>query len=237
MEQMISAGLEALGLAGRVPADAPARLARYGRMLLEKNQVMNLTAIREPDGVARLHFLDCAALLNYCDFEGKTLIDVGTGAGFPGMVLKILVPSLEVTLLDSLNKRLDWLEEVSSALGLEGVRTLHARGEEQGLVKGWRDSFDFAAARAVADLGVLCELCLPFVKVGGRFLAMKSTGSGRELEEAAHAVRLLGGRVAQVEDYPIPGTEVTHRLIAIEKLAPTLKGYPRRWAKIQKEPL
>ncbi len=237
MEQMISAGLEALGLAGRVPADAPARLARYGRMLLEKNQVMNLTAIREPDGVARLHFLDCAALLNYCDFEGKTLIDVGTGAGFPGMVLKILVPSLEVTLLDSLNKRLDWLEEVSSALGLEGVRTLHARGEEQGLVKGWRDSFDFAAARAVADLGVLCELCLPFVKVGGRFLAMKSTGSGRELEEAAHPVRLLGGRVAQVEDYPIPGTEVTHRLIAIEKLAPTLKGYPRRWAKIQKEPL
>ena len=237
MEQMISAGLEELGLTGRVPADAPARLARYGRMLLEKNQVMNLTAIREPDGVARLHFLDCAALLNYCDFEGKTLIDVGTGAGFPGMVLKILVPSLEVTLLDSLNKRLDWLEEVSSALGLEGVRTLHARGEEQGLVKGWRDSFDFAAARAVADLGVLCELCLPFVKVGGRFLAMKSTGSGRELEEAAHAVRLLGGRVAQVEDYPIPGTEVTHRLIAIEKLAPTLKGYPRRWAKIQKEPL
>ena len=237
MEQMISAGLEALGLTGRVPADAPARLAQYGRMLLEKNQVMNLTAIREPDGVARLHFLDCAALLNYCDFEGKTLIDVGTGAGFPGMVLKILVPSLEVTLLDSLNKRLDWLEEGSSALGLEGVRTLHARGEEQGLVKGWRDSFDFAAARAVADLGVLCELCLPFVKVGGRFLAMKSTGSGRELEEAAHAVRLLGGRVAQVEDYPIPGTEVTHRLIAIEKLAPTLKGYPRRWAKIQKEPL
>ena len=237
MEQMISAGLEALGLAGRVPQDAPARLARYGRMLLEKNQVMNLTAIREPDGVARLHFLDCAALLNYCDFEGKTLIDVGTGAGFPGMVLKILVPSLEVTLLDSLNKRLDWLEEVSSALGLEGVRTLHARAEEQALAKGFRDSFDFAAARAVADLRVLCELCLPFVKVGGRFLAMKSTGSGRELEEAAHAVRLLGGRVAQVEDYPIPGTEVTHRLIAIEKLAPTLKGYPRRWAKIQKEPL
>ena len=237
MEQMISAGLEALGLTGRVPADAPARLARYGRMLLEKNQVMNLTAIREPEGVARVHFLDCAALLNYCDFEGKTLIDVGTGAGFPGIVLKIRGPSVVATLVDSLNTRLDWLEEVSSALGREGVRTRHARGEEQGLVKGGRDSFDFAAARAVADLGVLCELCLPFVKVGGRFLAMKSTGSGRELEEAAHAVRLLGGRVAQVEDYPIPGTEVTHRLIAIEKLAPTLKGYPRRWAKIQKEPL
>ena len=238
MEQMISAGLEALGLTGRVPADAPARLARYGRMLLEKNQVMNLTAIRDPSGVARLHMLDCAALLKCCDFEGKTLIDVGTGAGFPGMVLKILVPSLEITLLDSLNKRLDWLSEVCEELdGVDSITTIHGRAEECALKKGWRDSFDFATARAVADLRILCELCLPFVKVGGRFLAMKSTGSDGELEEAAHAIKLLGGRVAQIEDYTIPGTEVTHRLIVIEKLAPTLKGYPRKWVKIQKEPL
>lgn len=237
MEQIISAGLEALGLAGRVPAEAPARLARYGRLLLEKNQVMNLTAIRDPEGVARLHVLDCAALLNYCGFEGRTLIDVGTGAGFPGMVLKILVPSLEVTLLDSLNKRLDWLNEVSGALGLTGVRTLHARAEEQALARGFRDSFDFAAARAVADLRLLCELCLPYVKPGGKFLAMKSTNSDSELEEGARAVRLLGGRTGAVEDYAIPGTEVTHRLIVVEKLAPTLKGYPRRWSKMQKNPL
>ncbi len=237
MEQIISAGLEALGLTERVPGDVPARLARYGRLLLEKNRVMNLTAIRDPEGVARLHVLDCAALLNYCDLEGRTLIDVGTGAGFPGMVLKILVPSLEVTLLDSLNKRLDWLNEVSGALGLDGVRTLHARAEEQALVKGFRDSFDFAAARAVADLRLLCELCLPYVRPGGRFLAMKSTGSDQELEEAAHAIRLLGGQAAAAEDYAIPGTEVTHRLIVIEKLAPTLKGYPRRWSKMQKNPL
>ena len=237
MKQMISAGLEELGLTGCVPKDAPAQLAQYGRMLLEKNQVMNLTAIREPEGAARLHFLDCAALLNYCDFQGKTLIDVGTGAGFPGLALKIMVPTLDVTLLDSLNKRLDWLDEVSTALELEGVRTLHARAEEQALVKGYRDSFDFAAARAVADLRVLCELCLPFVKVGGHFLAMKSTGGNQELADAAHAGKLLGGKVVQVEDYPIPGTEITHRLIVVEKLAPTLKGYPRRWAKIQKEPL
>lgn len=237
MEQIISAGLEALGLTGRVPADSPARLARYGRLLLEKNRVMNLTAIREPEGVARLHMLDCAALLKFCDLEGKTLIDVGTGAGFPGMALKILVPSLEVTLLDSLNKRLDWLDEVARTLELSGVRTLHARAEEQALVKGFRDSFDFAAARAVADLRVLCELCLPYVKVGGKFLAMKSTGSDRELAEAEHAVRLLGGRVTEIQDYAIPGTDVTHRLVVIQKLAPTLKGYPRRWAKIQKETL
>ena len=202
------------------------------------NQVMNLTAIREPEGVARLHFLDCATLLKYCDFQGKTLIDVGTGAGFPGMVLKILVPSLKVTLLDSLSKRLDWLTEVYEDLdGVDSITTVHGRAEEFALEKGFRDSFDFAAARAVANLRVLCELCLPFVKVGGHFLAMKSTGSNQELADAAHAVKLLGGKVVQVEDYPIPGTEITHRLIVVEKLAPTLKGYPRRWAKIQKEPL
>ena len=238
MKQMISAGLEELGLTGCVPKDAPAQLAQYGRMLLEKNQVMNLTAIREPEGVTRLHFLDCAALLKYCDFQGKTLIDVGTGAGFPGMVLKILVPSLKVTLLDSLSKRLDWLTEVYEDLdGVDNITTVHGRAEEFALEKGFRDSFDFAAARAVANLRVLCELCLPFVKVGGHFLAMKSTGSNQELADAAHAVKLLGGKVVQVEDYPIPGTEITHRLIVVEKLAPTLKGYPRRWAKIQKGPL
>ena len=238
MKQMISAGLEELGLTGCVPKDAPAQLAQYGQMLLEKNQVMNLTAIREPEGVTRLHFLDCATLLKYCDFQGKTLIDVGTGAGFPGMVLKILVPSLKVTLLDSLSKRLDWLTEVYEDLdSVDSITTVHGRAEEFALEKGFRDSFDFAAARAVANLRVLCELCLPFVKVGGHFLAMKSTGSNQELADAAHAVKLLGGKVVQVEDYPIPGTEITHRLIVVEKLAPTLKGYPRRWAKIQKEPL
>ena len=126
MEEIISAGLEELGLTGRVPEKAPALLAQYGRMLLEKNQVMNLTAIREPEGVARLHMLDCAALLKFCDFEGKTLIDVGTGAGFPGMALKILAPSLKVTLLDSLNKRLDWLKEVNKELdGVDSISALH----------------------------------------------------------------------------------------------------------------
>lgn len=221
----------------RIDPRAIQTLDQYGRLLLEQNRVMNLTAIREPEGVARLHFLDCAALLQFYDFENKSLIDVGTGAGFPGMVLKTLVPSLNVTLLDSLSKRLDWLAETCGALGLEGVRTVHARAEEQAQVKGFRDSFDFAAARAVADLRLLCELCLPYVRTGGFFLAMKSANCGQELEGAAHAIGLLGGRIAAVKDYPLPGTEITHRLIIIEKLAPTPKGYPRRWAKIQKEPL
>ena len=237
MENIIKSGLNDLGLTEKVPEQAPAQLVEYGRLLLEKNQVMNLTAIREEEGVARLHMLDCAALLNCADFEGKTLIDVGTGAGFPGLPLKILVPSLRVTLLDSLNKRVDWLSEVSGALGLTGVRAIHARAEEQAQVKGFRDGFDFATARAVADLRLLCELCLPYVKVGGFFLSMKSVGSDEELAAAAHAIKFMGGRVRNTVDYTIPGSDVTHRVVIIEKVAPTLKGYPRRWAKIQKEPL
>lgn len=237
MESIIAQGLTQLDLDQRIPEHSAARLAEYGRLLLEKNQVMNLTAIREEDKVARLHMLDCAALLGCADFEGKTLIDVGTGAGFPGLPLKILTPSLDVTLLDSLGKRVDWLNEVSAQLGLSGVRAIHARAEEQALVKGFRDSFDFATARAVADLRLLCELCLPYVRVGGMFLAMKSVDCQQELEGAAHCIKLLGGRVEDWVDYTIPGTDVTHRLVRIRKVAPTLKGYPRKWAKIQKEPL
>ena len=237
MREIIAAGLARMELTGRVPPTAPDQLAEYGRLLLEKNQVMNLTAIREPDLVARLHMLDCAALLGCADFEGRTLIDVGTGAGFPGLPLKILIPSLEVTLLDSLNKRVDWLGEVSGQLGLTGVRAIHARAEEQAQVKGFRDGFDFATARAVADLRLLAELCLPFVKVGGQFLAMKSLAADEELEGAARAIKMMGGRVRDVVDYAIPGCDVTRRVVVIDKVAPTLKGYPRRWAKIQKEPL
>ena len=237
MYELIRDGLTRLGLDGRVPASSARVLEQYGRLLLEKNQVMNLTAITEPDKVAQLHMLDCAALLGCADFEGKSLIDVGTGAGFPGMVLKILVPSLNVTLLDSLNKRLDWLTEVCGTLSLSGITAVHARAEEQALQKGFRDGFDLVTSRAVAELRLLCELCLPYVKVGGQFLAMKSVDCGAELEDAAHAVKLLGGRLLEPYDYTIPGTEVTHRVIRIQKVAPTLKGYPRRWAKMQKEPL
>ena len=237
MKEIIAEGLKALGLEDKVPQDSPALLERYGEMLLEKNQVMNLTAIKEPDMVARLHMLDCAALMNAADFHGKRLIDVGTGAGFPGLPLKILNPDLDVTLLDSLNKRVDWLREVREALSLDKIQAIHARAEEQALVKGFRDSFDFATARAVADLRLLCELCLPYVKVGGQFLSMKSVESDEEIEAAAHAIKLLGGRVREVVDYPVPGADVTHRVVIIDKVAPTLKGYPRRWAKIQKNPI
>jgi len=238
VKYIISDGLAQLGLADRVPSQAADQLAEYGRLLLEKNQVMNLTAIRDETGVAQLHMLDCAALLNCVELSGgKTLIDVGTGAGFPGLALKILVPDLQITLLDSLNKRVDWLNEVIAALGLEGITAIHARAEEQAQVKGYRDSFDFVSARAVADLRLLSEICLPYARVGGTFLSMKSVESDEEVAGAAHAIKFLGGRLRESKDYTIPGTDVTHRLLLIDKVAPTLKGYPRRWANIQKKPL
>ena len=237
MQTLIETGLEQLGLSGSVPAHSGEQLARYGELLIEQNKVMNLTAITDPQQVATLHMLDCAPLLDCARLQGKTLIDVGTGAGFPGMVLKVLVPSLEVTLFDSLQKRLEWLNRVAEELSVTGVTTIHGRAEEAGLDPALREQFDFATARAVADLRLLAELCLPFVKVGGRFLAMKSVESQQELDSARKAIETLGGSIAGFHDYTIPHTDVTHRVVIIDKVAPTPAKYPRRWAKMQKAPL
>ena len=231
METILRDGLAALGLnAEGVPA-----LLRFGEMLVEKNKVMNLTAITEPHDVATLHFLDCAALLALADFKDKRVADIGTGAGFPGMPLKILEPSMEITLLDSLNKRIDFLREVCADLGLSGVSCVHGRAEE--FAAGHRESFDIVTSRAVANLQLLSELCLPLVKVDGYFLAMKSVDSEEELNGAKTAIKTLGGRIEKVEDYTIPGTDVTHRLVFIRKIAETPKKYPRAFAKIKKNPL
>lgn len=235
MKALLEQGLEALGITP--PEGAVDQLVRYGELLLEQNKVMNLTAITQPDQVAALHFLDSAALLGCASLEGAALVDVGTGAGFPGMVLKILVPGLHLTLVDSLAKRLDWLSTVCAGLGLEGVTLRHARAEELAWEDGWRDAFDFATARAVADLRVLTELCLPYVRPGGRFLAMKAAGCQPEVDAAGRAVSVLGGRLRPAFRYTIPGTEVERVVVPVEKTAPTPQGYPRRWAKIQKAPL
>ena len=149
--------------------------------------------------------------------------------------LAALVPSLTVILLDALNKRVDWLGETCKALGLDNAHAIHGRAEEAGREPDLREAFDFAAARAVADLRVLAELCLPFVKVGGWFLAMKGTDCGAELEQALPTIQALGGRAAEPFDYTIPHTEVAHRVVRIEKIGPSPSQYPRRWAKIQKE--
>ncbi len=235
MKELLFSGLAQLEI---VPPDgAVEALLHYAELLLEQNKVMNLTAITSPKDVATLHFLDSAALLKAADFRGKRVLDVGTGAGFPGLVLKILEPSVSLTLLDSLGKRIDWLKSVCAGLGLSGVECLHARAEEQGLLPGYRDCFDLATSRAVAPLRLLGELCLPFVRVGGLFLPMKTTDSGEELSEAMNCLRLLGGMVLPPYDYAVPHTGITHRAVLVEKTHPTPKGYPRRWAKMQKAPL
>lgn len=224
-------GLTALGLA---PApEAVDRLALYCDRLLEKNEVMNLTAITEPHDVVTLHFLDSAALLVHADLRGKRVIDVGTGGGFPGLVLKILDPTIQLTLLDTLGKRIRWLDELCQELGLSDVECLKGRAEEVSRQKGYRDRYDAAVSRAVASMTMLAELCLPYVRPGGVFLAMKSSQSDEELAAARPMLTALGGTALSVTDYLLPGTEVYHRLAAVRKSQPTPRLYPRKWTKIK----
>lgn len=220
MRAALTAGLAALGLDPALCG----RLEAFAGLVLERNQVMNLTAITEPSAFAGLHLLDSLSLIPLAGLSSGTVVDVGTGAGFPGVPLAIALPEARVTLLDSLGKRIEFLRETCGALGLENTRCVHARAEEF----GEREQFDWAVSRAVAPLPMLCELSLPLVRVGGRFLAMKSSHSQEELDEAGRAISILGGRVDWVKDYPIPGAEIQHRLICIEKTTPTPRKYPRR---------
>ena len=210
-------------------------LARFASLLLKKNEVMNLTAITEPELVAQLHLLDSAALLQFTELSGKSVVDVGTGAGFPGMPLRILKDDFDLTLLDSLGKRIRWLSEVCGELELARVECVHARAEE--FAAGHRERYDLALSRAVAQLNILCELALPLVKVGGQFIAMKSVDTEEEISAAKDAIKTLGGRIVRMEDYRIPTCEVVHRAVIIEKLSPTPEKYPRAYAKIKKQPL
>ena len=230
MREILERGLAELG----VDAACAPGLTAFSQLLLEKNKVMNLTAITEPEDVARLHLLDSLYLLKSGGL-GKAVVDVGSGAGLPGMPLAIAAPSIEVTLLDSLGKRIAFLEEAAGALGIQNVKCVQARAEEFAGEK--RESFDGAVSRAVAALPVLCELCLPLVKVGGRMLAMKSANSQEEINGAKRAVKLLGGQVEWVKDYRIPSTEITHRVVCVRKVSAAPEKYPRRFALIKKQPL
>ena len=230
MRQTLLAGLPAYSVTlsdGQIDT-----LCRFGEVLIEKNAVMNLTAITEPSAVAQLHFLDCIALLNAADFHGKRVIDVGCGAGFPGVPLKIAEPSIRLTLLDSLAKRMNWLSETLPALGVD-AEIITARAEEFAAQR--REQYDLATSRAVARLNVLAELCLPYVRVGGKFLAMKGALAQEEVEEARRGIERLGGHVLRIFEYPV--ADAVHKAVVIEKLRPTPPQYPRAFAKIKKSPL
>lgn len=233
MEEILSSGLAELGV--DVPAEALGRFRAYYEYLTERNAVMDLTAITGEENTARLHFLDCCALLAAQDFTAKHVIDIGSGAGFPGLPIKIASPTSFVTLLDSQRKRVDFTSECIRRLGLEGIESRCLRAEEA--PSELRGFYDIAVSRAVARLNLLLELALPFVRTGGVFIAMKGADCAAEVEEAAHAAAMLGGRIRETRLYAIPGADTVHSLVLVDKLRPTPDTYPRRWARMLKKPL
>ena len=230
MKQTLSQGLPRLGLT--LDDATQDTLCAFGGAVVEQNKVMNLTAITEPDQVAKLHLLDSLSLLSLMDLSGKKLIDVGCGAGFPGVPVKIACPGMELTLLDSLGKRMHWLEQILPQLGVEAT-CLTARAEEA--VATRREQYDVATSRAVARLNILLELTAPYVKVGGYVLAMKGTAAQEELDEAKNAIRQLGLKVEKIAQFPVDDT--AHAVIVLRKVAHTPPRFPRRYAKIKQSPL
>ena len=230
MLETLREGLPRLGL--ELPEDTQETLCAFGAGVVKQNEVMNLTAITDPEQVAKLHLLDSLSLLTLADLKGKRIIDVGCGAGFPGVPVKIACPEAKLTLLDSLGKRMTWLEGFLPQLGVE-AECVTARAEEA--VVSRREQYDFATSRAVARLNILLELTAPYVKVGGKVLAMKGTAALEELEEAQNAIRRLGLKLEKVAEFPVDGT--AHTVIVLKKVAPTPPQYPRRYAKIKQAPL
>ena len=230
MKKTLCEGLPRLGLdLSEATCDA---LCAFGAAVVEQNKVMNLTAITEPDQVAKLHLLDSLSILAVKDLRGKKIVDVGCGAGFPGVPVKIACPEADLTLLDSLGKRMNWLESILPQLGVDAT-CVTARAEEA--VAKVRETYDVATSRAVARLNILLELTAPFVKVGGYVLAMKGTAAMEELEEAKKAIKTLGLKLEEVREFPVDGT--AHTVIVLKKVAPTPAKFPRRYAKIKQAPL
>ena len=230
MYETLTSGLPNLGL--DLTDDTCHTLCAFGEAVVRQNEVMNLTAITEPDQVAKLHLLDSLSVVKTVDLSGKRLIDVGCGAGFPGVPVKIACPNAQVTLLDSLGKRMTWLEQILPELGVD-AECVTARAEEFAAKR--REQYDYATSRAVARLNILLELTAPFVKVGGAVLAMKGAAAREELAEAKNAIAKLGLKLETVADYPMDGT--AHSVIVLRKVKPTPPQYPRRYAKIKQSPL
>ena len=230
MLSALSAGLPQLNL--ELSSEIQEQLCAFGHAMVKQNEVMNPTGITEDEAVAKLHLLDSLTVLSTADLDRKSLIDVGCGAGFPGVPLAIACPTARITLLDSLGKRMKWLEEVLPTLGVK-AECVTARAEEA--VVSRRESYDFATSRAVARLNILLELTAPYVKVGGAVLAMKGAAAQEELAECGNAIKKLGLKLETVKEFPIDGT--AHAVIVLRKIAPTPPKYPRRFAQIKKSPL
>ena len=214
------------------------QFSKYFDLLIDWNEKINLTAITEEQDVITKHFLDSLMCLESGVIsDNATVIDVGTGAGFPGIPLKIAKDGLNVTLLDSLAKRLNFLNEVIDNLNLKNIKTVHARAEDGGRDDSLREKFDIAVSRAVANLSTLSELCLPFVKVGGYFVSMKGPGAEEEILNAKNAIKILGGEIERVVPYDIPTTDFKHNLVIIKKISPIPQKYPRNAPKPAKQPL
>lgn len=211
---------------------------KYYELLIEKNKVMNLTAITEYSEVKLKHFYDSLTIVKVMDMEKvDNLIDVGTGGGFPGIPLKIVFPHLEVTLLDSLNKRIQWLSELTEELELQKVTCIHGRAEDYGRNPDYREKYDLCVSRAVANLSTLAEYCMPFVKKGGYFVSYKSAAAEEELSQAGKAVSLLGGEIAEAHSFQLEDTDMNRTLVKIEKVRETPKKYPRKSGIPSKQPL
>lgn len=233
-ESIIAGGASALGIA--LPENAGELYNEYIDALMEANREFNLTAIRSRQEAERLHILDSLGLLRSADISGRSVIDVGTGGGLPGVALKIARPEAEMTLLDATEKKTVFLDGLTRRLGIP-CRCVAGRAEELGREPGFRERYDLAVSRAVARLSALSELCLPMVRVGGMFLAMKAAESDQEIREAENAVRSLGGEILRVDEYTIPGTDIVRRVVVVEKTAATPERFPRRWAAINKRHL
>lgn len=236
-EKIIQEAMQSLGL--WITEEKCGQLLRFYEILSEKNKVMNLTAITDFHEVVLKHFVDSAALVQVLDLQERELrvLDLGTGAGFPGIPLKILFPKLHLVLLDSLNKRVKFLNEVIEELSLNDIEAIHGRAEEYGRKKEFREQFDLCVSRAVANLATLSEFCLPFVRMGGYFIPYKSGEMQEELGNAKNAIRLLGGSIEEVKEFVLPNSDIGRSFIKIKKVGNTKPKYPRMGGKPMKEPI
>lgn len=214
------------------------KFKKYTALIKEWNEKINLTAITDEDDIIKKHFIDSISVLESNVIKsGMKIIDIGTGAGFPGIPLKIILPDCDILLVDSLNKRVNFLNEVIRMLELDGIEAIHGRAEEVAKKPEYREQFNIVVSRAVANMTVLSEYCVPFAKIGGYFIAMKGPSSENEIEESKGAIRILGGKIKNVVETRMLKSDMNHRLVIVEKVKSTMIKYPRNSGQIEKKPL